>query len=72
MCDSIDKRQSARKRKFDIWFSKYNNNSLIKEDRIAIINDTAIHNSILMHKQNKQLEQILFAYNDLNQKTDFK
>lgn len=37
ICDSIDDRQLARKRKFDLWFWKYNDGSIVKEDELALI-----------------------------------
>ena len=42
VCDSIDDRQLARKRKFDLWFWKYNDWSLLKEDGIALIEGVEI------------------------------
>ena len=46
VCDSIDDRQLARKRKFDLWFWKYNDGSLLKEDGIALIEGVEIYNSL--------------------------
>lgn len=42
VCDSIDDRQLARKRKFDLWFWKYNDGSILKEDGIAVVDDVEI------------------------------
>lgn len=72
VCDSIDDRQLSRKRKFDIWFWKYNDGSLIKEDDIAIIEGVEIYNSMILHKRNKHLREIILAYKELNEKASEK
>lgn len=66
VCDSSDERQLARKRKFDVWFWSYNDGSIVKEDGMAIIEGTIIYNALLVHWQNKQLPDIIFAFKDLN------
>jgi hypothetical protein len=72
VCDSMDNRQLSRKRKFDIWFWKYNDGSLIKEDDIAIIEGAEIYNSMILHKQNELLREIILAYKELNEKAGEK
>ncbi|MDE3235488.1 MAG: hypothetical protein KGO81_05990 [Bacteroidota bacterium] len=72
VCDSTDARQYARKRKFDIWFYSYNDGSLIKEDGLAIVEGTAIYNSMLLHKSNTQLTEIILAYKELNERAGDK
>lgn len=72
VCDSMDNRQLSRKRKFDIWFWKYNDGSLIKEDDIAIIEGIEIYNSMILHKENKYLREIIIAYKELNEKANEK
>jgi hypothetical protein len=72
VCDSLDDRQLARKRKFDIWFWKYNDGSLIKEDDVAVVEGVEIYNSMILHKQNNHLIEIILAYKELNQKTSDK
>lgn len=72
VCDSLDDRQLARKRKFDLWFWTYNNGSLIKEDGMAIVEGTVIYNALLLHKHNPQLPDIIFAFKDLNAKAGEK
>ncbi|MCY7420715.1 MAG: DUF6169 family protein [Chitinophagaceae bacterium] len=67
VCDSIDDRHLARKRKFDLWFWKYNDGSLLKEDGIAMIEGVEIYNSLLLHKANKKLTEIILAYKELNE-----
>jgi Family of unknown function (DUF6169) len=38
ICDSSDDKQSIRKRKFDIWFTKYNDVRFFKIDKVLIDN----------------------------------
>lgn len=66
VCDSADERHLARKRKFDFWFWKYNDGSIIKEDGIAMIDDMEILNSLLVHIKNPFCAEIIFALKDLN------
>lgn len=66
VCDISDERQLARKRKFDFWFWKYNDGSIIKEDGIAVIENLEIINSLLVHTTNPRLTAIVDAFKDLN------
>lgn len=66
ICDSIDNRQLARKRKFDLWFWKYNDGNIIKEDELAIIEGVKVYNTILLHKENEHINEILQAFKLLN------
>ena len=36
ICDSSDDKQSIRKRKFDIWFTKYNGTDFFKIDKVLV------------------------------------
>jgi hypothetical protein len=72
VCDSIDDRQLARKRKFDFWFWKYNDGSILKEDGIAVIEGTEILNSLLIHKQNPHLLDTILAFKSINEKVGDK
>jgi hypothetical protein len=72
ICDSADERHLARKKKFDFWFWKYNDGSIIKEDGIAVIADFEIYNSLLVHKQNKLADKIIEAFRSLNERADEK
>jgi hypothetical protein len=72
VCDMTDERHLARKRKFDLWFWKYNDGNIIKEDGIAVIEDTEIYNSLLVHKNNPHLATIILAFKELNEKADDK
>jgi hypothetical protein len=66
VCDNADKRHLARKRKFDLWFWKYNDGSIIKEDGVAVVEDLEILNSLLVHRGNPHCAEIIFAFKDLN------
>ncbi len=72
VCDTLDERHLARKRKFDIWFWKFNDGTLLKEDGIAVIEGTPIYNSLLVHKSNKRWPEIVLAYNELNERAGEK
>jgi hypothetical protein len=61
-----DDRHIARKRKFDLWFWKYNDGSIIKEDGIAMAGNMEILNSLLVHNNNPHLSELIFAFKDLN------
>lgn len=70
VCDGLDNRHLARKRKFEGWFSRYNDGTLIKADNVATIEDTEIHNSIILHVRNESRQEILRAYEDLNRSVE--
>jgi hypothetical protein len=72
VCDMIDKRHFARKRKFDIWFNKYNDGTILKEDGIAIIEDVEIINSLLISSHHPKLKEILVAYKSINERAGDK
>ena len=66
VCDSSDERHMSRKRKFDFWFWKYNDGSIIKEDGVAVVEDVEVLNSMLLHRNNPHCAEIIFAFKDLN------
>lgn len=72
VCDSLDNRHLARKRKFDTWFWKYNDGTLLKEDDVAVVDGIEIYNSMIIHKKNKHLGEIIVAYKELNERAGFK
>lgn len=72
VCDTTDNRQIARKRKFDGWFWRYNDGTLIKEDDVAVIDDVEIYNSMILHKRNEHLAEIILAYKELNERAGSK
>ncbi len=66
VCDSLDERQLARKRKFDLWFTSFKNEMVIKLDGVATVEGVSIYNAILVHRNNKEVTEIESAFNDLN------
>jgi hypothetical protein len=72
VCDSVDRRQYARKRKFDIWFYMYNDGSIIKEEGLALIEGVEIYNTLLIHKKNQQIKEIILAFKELNERANEK
>jgi hypothetical protein len=72
VCDSADDRQLSRKRKFDYWFWRYNDGTLIKEDDIAVVEGVEIYNSMIIHKKNEHLAEIILAFKELNERAGSK
>lgn len=72
ICDTADERHLARKRKFDFWFWKYNDGSILKEDGLAVVGNMEIYNSLLLHKHNKFANEIIEAFRTLNERADDK
>lgn len=72
VCDNLDERHIARKRKFDLWFWLYNDGEFLKEDGLAVIDGAEIYSSIIIHRQNPELIQLIMAFNDLNSKANEK
>jgi hypothetical protein len=72
VCDSLDDRHLARKRKFDSWFWRYNDGSLIKEDDVAMVEGVEIYNSMIIHKMNAKLNEIIIAFKELNMRAGEK
>jgi len=70
VCDSSDDRHFARKRKFDWWFWKYNDGSIVKVDGVAVIANFEIYNSLLIHRENKLADKKINAFNTLNERAD--
>ena len=66
VCDSSDGRELLRKRKFDFWFRKYDDGTIIKIDGHIAIEDFHIYNTILIHKDNPLKNKFIEAFNDLN------
>jgi hypothetical protein len=72
VCDSLDERHLARKRKFDYWFWRYNDGSVLKEDAVAIVDNVETLNSLLVHRNNPGCLEIISAFKDLNAKAGDK
>lgn len=72
ICDSSDYREHIRKRKFDSWFKKSDDGSIIKIDRKTVIAETVLYNSLLIHKDNPYKNSFIKAFIDLNDRSDNK
>ncbi len=72
ICDTTSERHLSRKRKFDLWFWKYNDGSILKEDGLAVISDTELYNSLLVHRENRLSDRIISAFRTLNERTSEK
>jgi len=66
VCDSVDGRQRARKRKFDQWFFKLNNGSLIKENGNVLSAELEYYSGMILHRNNPHLSMFLEAFRDLH------
>ncbi len=58
--------------KFDNWFCRFNDGSLIKEDDLAVVEGVEIYNSMIIHKENPNLKDIILAFKELNMRADNK
>ncbi len=72
VCDSSDYREHLRKRKFDNWFKKNDDGSIIKIDRKIVIAETVLFNSLLIHKDNPFKNNFIEVFIELNEKSENK
>jgi len=70
LCDSVDGFHFARMRLFNYWFWKYANEDIVKRDNIATSLGIQIQNSLLIHRDNPQFDQVIAAFEDLNAELD--
>ena len=66
ICDSTDHKEHIRKRKFDNWFQKHDDGTIIKIDHKAILEQVIIFNSLLIHKDNPMKNRFITAFAQLN------
>lgn len=71
-CDSADHKENIRKRKFDAWFQKHEDGTIIKIDQKAMVEEVIIFNSLLIHKDNALKNRIIAAFYELNSDTNNK
>lgn len=62
ICDTSDNREKARFHKFTNWFRIYNDGSVIQLKGVIRAGNTNILNALLIHKENKQLNDFIEAY----------
>ena len=67
ICDSADRKQEIRMKKFQQWFYKYQDSSLLKMDEILIDeNEIRYPISIIIKKQNPYFVEILSAFAEIS------
>jgi hypothetical protein len=63
ICDSSDNRQDIRRKKFDQWFYKYQNDSFLKLDEILVdSNQNRYPVSMIIRKTNPYIKEIITAF----------
>jgi hypothetical protein len=62
ICDNSNNREKARFHKFTNWFKEYNDGSVIQIKGVIRANHTDILNALLIHKDNKLLNDFIDAY----------
>ena len=74
ICDSSDNKQAIRKRKFDIWFTKYNSTDFFKIDKTLVdAQDKRFPISLILKDTNPFKHEILDSFTKLiNQNTENK
>ena len=70
VCDASDGKELLRKRKFDQWFKKYDDGTIIKVDGHITAPNFNIYNAILIHKENQKKNRFIEAFNDLNDSSE--
>ena len=67
VCDTSDKRQSARARKFDAWFYAYSHVHLAKLNKIIPDGDKFTFISMILHDQHPYRNQVAEAFFELGE-----
>lgn len=62
ICDNSDNHEKARYHKFTNWFKMYNDGSIIQLKGIIRAGNTNILNALLIHKDNKLLNEFIEAH----------
>ncbi len=62
ICDNSENREKARFHKFTNWFNMYNDGSFIQLRGVIRAGNTNILNAMLIHKENKLLNEFIEAY----------
>ena len=66
ICDSSDDKQSIRKRKFDIWFTRYNDVRFFKIDKVLIDNHKKrFPISIILSDSNPYRNEIIDSFTSM-------
>jgi Family of unknown function (DUF6169) len=64
VCQNMDKRHYARKRKFDFWFTQNQGNNLEKHDVAVEYEDTIYLSSLIIPKNNTNKDEIIALFID--------
>ena len=67
VCDTSDKRQSARARKFDAWFYSYSHPHLAKLNKVIPDGDRFTFISMILHDQNPYRNRVAEAFFELGE-----
>jgi hypothetical protein len=68
ICDSSDNKQDIRRKKFDQWFYKYQNESFIKVDEILVDSQQNRYPiSMIILKKNPYIKEIISAFIKLSE-----
>lgn len=62
ICDNSDNHEKARYHKFTNWFRMYNDGSIIQLKGVIRAGNTNILNALLIHKDNKLLNEFIEAH----------
>ena len=62
ICESLDRRHKARKRKFDGWFKRFANDAFQKHDFELCVEDIEILISIILTKDNPNQNDLFTAF----------
>ena len=62
VCDNSDAREKARFHKFTNWFRAYNDGNIIQLKGVIRAGNTNILNALLIHKDNKLINEFIEAY----------
>jgi Family of unknown function (DUF6169) len=64
VCQNMDEKHYARKRKFDFWFAKNRDNNLEKHDVAVEYEETAYLSSLIIPKDNSNKAEIISLFID--------
>lgn len=62
ICDTSDNHEKARFHKFTHWFKQYNDGNILQLKGVIRAGNTNILNAMLIHKENKLLNEFIEAY----------
>ena len=74
VCDNSDGKEAVRAKKFLSWLNylEFASEKIIQISNNFKVGDMIIYSSLLVHRNNKQIEKIILAYLELTQDEDNK